>query len=979
MSNTFNVYVSRPAWLAVARWAPSTSYSSGSYVRNGDPSNFWPSMDFWCGAGAQQITFNFGATSFAATPPSGFSGWDATCTLDPAVTGANLTLSGGNLTVAVGTGVGAWQLSRGTVSKSSGKLYYEAAITTRTGSTVQGYGVQNNGNTSVSNSIGFAAGSAGYGDAGAADVNGVNAGGWQGAGAGTTVCLAFDLTNSLMWARTITPGTVVYAAVGLWCGFSPAQQVTANFGGSAFNMTAPSGFSAWGASDTFDAVNIGSGLTLSGGNLTVTSGTGSSTGPMARSAGSHSSGKWYFEFLLNTVTGATSQAYGVANGSQPLGNYPGTGSPSTDGASYSNSSGTTYNISGMPGTWQGGGSSGNFVGIAVDLDAGLMWARTSANGNWNGSGTANPATGVGGISIAGVDGITPWNNNTSANPATGVGGYDLTAITKLTAGNERVFKSGGLTSGSSEPNWNLGNNATTSDNGGTWTQVAGQEGEQAAANWKAPLGSLAFSFSGLSAGTGVVVFASSDHAESWTTDPGYSPGNVQGLFSVNRGVGSSIPPAAADYAPGAQITTTGTTPLTIKCGSWYGFTFTAGSGGSGTAGFTFGSSTGGSVYLESCAVQMVSTGSASVIFIGGNGSFPGAVEWVNTTVKFGSTGHVIQVGADDFTWRDTPSAIDTGGQIPASLMQSTPAGWGDGYKLFKGLDLSALNTRLLPNNGNMLKLWDLVDCKLNAALTPLNGFAPTPMGGMRLTNCDVAGGTNYELAWNMQGGQIYQISGAARSGGASDGVTRYAHELNVTSYGRLPSPWYSYRYGTTGVSKTITMYAIAFGTHLPAIPDTLTAYMEIEALDDASGSPLSGLHTTRPSLAWGASSGGGTANSSDTSDWTVGSTVTTRTNSQVLTAGQFVKVPSAPAGMLFQATGSGTTASSVPGAYATAVDGQLISDGGLNLQAGYRLKIQTTVTFRMKGSFRARLVADNSNEYVVFGYTLIVDPLPVVS
>jgi hypothetical protein len=38
------------------------------------------------------------------------------------------------------------------------------------------------------------------------------------------------------------------------------------------------------------------------------------------------------------------------------------------------------------------------IDVAVDLDAKLIWFRRN-NGNWNNSGTANPATGVGGISF----------------------------------------------------------------------------------------------------------------------------------------------------------------------------------------------------------------------------------------------------------------------------------------------------------------------------------------------------------------------------------------------------------------------------------------------------------------------------------------------------------------------------------------------------------------------------------------------------
>jgi hypothetical protein len=65
-------------------------------------------------------TWMFGAWAVkpTVTPPS---------TLDPTKTGANLTLSGGNLTVT-NTVAATWAASIGTLSHSSGKFYFEAAM-----------------------------------------------------------------------------------------------------------------------------------------------------------------------------------------------------------------------------------------------------------------------------------------------------------------------------------------------------------------------------------------------------------------------------------------------------------------------------------------------------------------------------------------------------------------------------------------------------------------------------------------------------------------------------------------------------------------------------------------------------------------------------------------------------------------------------------------------------------------------------------
>jgi hypothetical protein len=61
---------------------------------------------------------------------------------------------------------------------------------------------------------------------------------------------------------------------------------------------------------------------------------------------------------------------------------------------------------GSLGTW----SSGATIGCAVDLNAKLIWFRVAPSGLWNNSGTADPATGTGGLNIAttvGGHGVAP--------------------------------------------------------------------------------------------------------------------------------------------------------------------------------------------------------------------------------------------------------------------------------------------------------------------------------------------------------------------------------------------------------------------------------------------------------------------------------------------------------------------------------------------------------------------------------------------
>lgn len=117
---------------------------------------------------------------------------------------------------------------------------------------------------------------------------------------------------------------------------------------------------------TLDPNTIGSGLTLSNGNLTVT-GAGSAWGT-AISTVSKSAGKWYWEFrittaITNNMAGILGSTYGA-----PLLN------------SYTGISSIGYAYSSNPFKWNNGlntsyGSSittNDVIGVALDMDSGII-------------------------------------------------------------------------------------------------------------------------------------------------------------------------------------------------------------------------------------------------------------------------------------------------------------------------------------------------------------------------------------------------------------------------------------------------------------------------------------------------------------------------------------------------------------------------------------------------------------------------------
>jgi hypothetical protein len=157
---------------------------------------------------------------------------------------------------------------------------------------------------------------------------------------------------------------------------------------SAFTLTGGTVFTTFNPADITSAA-------LSNVNLTVTATAGSAG---ARSIASINSGQYYWEYILTTVT-TNSLQVGIAPASYVLTSGSGTGA-----AFVGRPSGGIVINGTFPATLGVALVSGNGVGIAVDVTAKLIWFRQLPSGNWNGSGTANPATGTGGLSISALTG-----------------------------------------------------------------------------------------------------------------------------------------------------------------------------------------------------------------------------------------------------------------------------------------------------------------------------------------------------------------------------------------------------------------------------------------------------------------------------------------------------------------------------------------------------------------------------------------------
>jgi hypothetical protein len=157
------------------------------------------------------------------------------------------------------------------------------------------------------------------------------------------------------------------------------------------------------ANTTWNPSDKSANVTLSGGNLVATGGTGTSS---VRAIDKQITGKFYWECTCNTVAnaltgvGVHSPGFVFTNGGYSTGGFFGT-------CGVIQSGGTIYRDGISTGIALGALAAGNVVCISLDTTSRLVWFRVGAAGNWNASASANPATASGGIAFTSLGGGIP--------------------------------------------------------------------------------------------------------------------------------------------------------------------------------------------------------------------------------------------------------------------------------------------------------------------------------------------------------------------------------------------------------------------------------------------------------------------------------------------------------------------------------------------------------------------------------------------
>jgi hypothetical protein len=157
--------------------------------------------------------------------------------------------------------------------------------------------------------------------------------------------------------------------------------------------------------------------TLSGGNLIASH--SNSSGGGART----NSGLYYFEVTLTALNAITSgiallKSAGAYNSGLADNTvlYVGNGGGTSFGAIFANTGSTGFALGSLSGS--------PTIGVAVDFTHIKIWFRIAPSGNWNGGGTADPATNTGRADISGAVG-----GGASAGPVVNFAGNSSEAVT----------------------------------------------------------------------------------------------------------------------------------------------------------------------------------------------------------------------------------------------------------------------------------------------------------------------------------------------------------------------------------------------------------------------------------------------------------------------------------------------------------------------------------------------------------------------
>ena len=460
-------------------------------------------------------------------------------------------------------------------------------------------------------------------------------------------------------------------------------------------------------------------------------------------------------------------------------------------------------------------------------------------------------------------GIAALNGDATNTPSwtissTPPGGVKNTAVTlgqvikRDNGASYQICTTAGTAGNGAEPGFSDTAGTTTADNTVTWTSL-GVVGNFT--GWQAPHALLNNAYAANWGAAGDVFYLATEHAETRATQLTLTnPGTLAAPCPVYSVTKTTVPPASANIAVGASLSTTSTGNLLLS-GIYDSVTFSAGSGSSGASIYP---TVSVNTYhrFDNCLFTINNTGTGAEIFLDYN-TFATFV-YNNCTFTLGSsTAQALRsTGGRNQVYINGGSVV-FGANVPTVLFDDVP------FMLFvEGLDLSGLGSGKTIIDGATNKGSAIFkNCKLGASVTKAS--SPSGLNARKtFINCD-SSGTNYiHESYDYSGTQIVETT-IVRTGGASDGTTAIAWKITTTSKSTWLIPYKSIPIAiwndTTASNVTVTVYGIWGGGAVPTNDDI---WLELDYFG-TSGNPGATLVTTTKAN----NLASGVALTSDTSTW----------------------------------------------------------------------------------------------------------------
>lgn len=371
--------------------------------------------------------------------------------------------------------------------------------------------------------------------------------------------------------------------------------------------------------------------------------------------------------------------------------------------------------------------------------------------------------------------------------------------------------------------------------------------------------------------------------------------------------------------------------------------------------------------VERCAADILTTENtaASRASIGADGAGRGTIRVYDFEVAFAAAQQCVNINGFDTEINGLSKYAAGGSATPTGSSNGLFRANGCKYPKIRNLDASAWGTAIVildaANNAN----WDIDKVKLPASWT---GTLIATYFGLWSQNYRAVV-THYREKYGIRidhpyHGVMAESTVVRRTNGASILGQALSWAFNTTADTSPASPLFTHGLvykvlaANVGLAHTFTFEAIA---NVASAVQNTELWAEADYQDHATDQP--GVVST--SFVDPITS---SALAASTEAWDGG--VTARANSTAYALGATVKVAT-NAGRVFFCTTAGTTAASEPAGYATAADGDSVTDGTAVFRAGRRVKFTVAVTPAAEGYIKLRMFVGKAS---VTAPGIFVDP-----